>query len=51
MGEMSFNNFPNTTRKTPQNKENLDALVKKLSVENEAFSNRVKNLKQKIEHA
>lgn len=48
---MSFNNIHYTNRKnsTPQNKENLDTMVKRLSVENEAFSNRVKNLKRKIE--
>ncbi|CDW80365.1 UNKNOWN [Stylonychia lemnae] len=49
--EMSFNNILNTQKKTPHNKENLDSLIQKFRLENQAFSSRVQNLKSRIDNA
>lgn len=49
--EMSFNNLLNTQKKTQHNKENLDSLIQKFRLENQAFSSRVQNLKSRIDTA
>eukprot|EP00347_Sterkiella_histriomuscorum_P001919 403370165 len=49
--EMSFNNLLNTQKKTHHNKENLDSLIQKFRLENQAFSSRVQNLKSRIDTA